>query len=147
MVASFLKPPLFLLQSLYIVSLLLLYQEQISISLQYHIFFFSLRPLFFLLLLFHFFCLSGMLAQPSSVGGGPHIPPSRSAGGKGGRVCASVCVFCKPDDPPPHTHTHTHTHLTHLAHPPPQRILSEASCSPVRRVSHNTPHCKNIYAP
>lgn len=27
---------------------------------------------------------SGMLERPSSVGGGPHIPPSRSAGGAGG---------------------------------------------------------------
>lgn len=48
------------------------------------------------LLFFLFFCLSGMLAQPSSVGGRAHIPPSRSSGGKRGGGCLDLRA---------HTHT------------------------------------------
>lgn len=77
-----------------------------------------------------------MLARPSSVGGGPHIPCSRSAGGKGdgekreGGKGWGVW-FTK------HVHTHTSNN--------PPRILSEASCSPVR--SYNTPHCESVRIP
>lgn len=41
------------------------------------------------------------------------------------------------------THSRMHAHTSHT----PPRILSEASCSPVRRLSHNTAHCEHVHAP
>lgn len=106
MVASF-SIPFFLFHSLYIVSPLLLfikrrppYPPSLTVLLS-----FSLHPPF--LRLFLFLCWSGMLALRSSVWGRPHIPPSRSVGG---RRVGDVCFTQR-------THTHTHVRsftLTHL---------------------------------
>lgn len=79
----FFKPPfLFLAIPVHGVIRLLFYQEQISLVLHFCSFSVFLCLLHFSLFFF-FICQSGMLARPSSVGGGPHIPCSRSAGGKG----------------------------------------------------------------
>lgn len=92
------------------------------------IFLLSVSHLLFFLLL----CLSGMLAQPSSVGGGPHIPRTRSAGGKKGE---EDVWFTK----------HMRTHTSPL--PPRKKILSEASCSRVRRLAYNMMLCQSKHAP
>lgn len=77
-----------------------------------------------------FLVQSGMLARPSSVGGGPHIPPCRSTTGGGGRNKGDGGRLVTQN---------THTHTSHT----PPRILSEASCSSASRVSHNTALCES----
>lgn len=101
------------------------YLEQISTSLESHIFnlFLSVPSTsFFFSPSFSFSVQSGMLAQPSSVGGGPHIPHSRSAGGKGG----GGCLVYK---------THTHIHTRTLSPHTPRTLPQESSLKPAAALS------------
>lgn len=84
-----------------------------------------------------------MLAQPSSVGGGPHIPPSRS-------VC--VCVWRGVTGAVGvggwgvwFTYTHTHAYPVS-----PRTLPQESSQKPAAALSglsHNKTHCKNTHHP
>lgn len=68
-----------------------------------------------------FLLQSGMLARPSGVGGGPHIPPCRSTIGGGGRNKGDGGCLATQN-----THTHTLT---------PHTLLQDSSQKPAAALS------------